>query len=173
MDFNLYVTKMLEDNKRGQYLLENIYMFQRNGPKLDLSASKSVLKIIAYSCSQSSGFSQEEKLLFYECGYLIWPAIQTVLNEIKEMGEELSQTIYCVLYEKYCRRSGVSNAEVLAAMKNYGMKLNEHQLERYLELGVSLFSSLIFQTRQEAAMLRCQRIASADAVKNNKKIEAA
>ena len=148
--------------ERGMYLLKNYRSFRRKleNRLLQPGDSLTVLKILAYSMSEHDAFTQRDQEVLQECGSLLVGGIDRIMNRMKEMPEESARASYCVLFEKYIRldMAPPSEHELLIRLLNDGFSMTRAEMIRFEMMGVSMFSSMAFQSLEQSAWLCSEKI---------------
>lgn len=148
--------------ERGRYLLKNYRRFQRERGNRRLSPEDSltVLRILAYSMAEHDDFTQRDQEVLRECGPLLATGMEQLLKRMKEMPEAAARTSYCVLFEKYVR-PGITqptDRQLMACLNRDGLSLTKEQLARFEMMGVSMFSSMVFQSAEQSAWLCSEKM---------------
>lgn len=148
--------------ERGMYLLKNYRSFRRKREKqlLPPEDSLTVLRILAYSMAEHDTFTQRDQEVLRECGPLLVTGIDLLLKRLKEMPESTARTSYCVLFERYIRSDIIqpTDHELIDKLCDDGLSLTKEELSRFEMIGVSVFSSMAFQSMEQSAWLCSEKI---------------
>ena len=148
--------------EKGMYLLKNYRRFQREreNRRLPPEDSLTVLRILAYSMAEHDAFTQRDQEVIRECGPLLVTGVEQLLKRMKEMPEAAARTSYCVLFEKYVRPDvgQPTDCQLMARLNSDGLSLTKEELVRFEMMGVSMFSSMAFQSVEQSAWLCSEKM---------------
>lgn len=150
------VLNMKEANlQRTKYLLSRYHQFAAQSTSaVDIQVSRAVLDILGYHFLHRDVFTQEDRDLLDRSGAFLVPAIDGLLEVIRNYPYEIVEIPYPVLYHFYFSQDGkaVDLIQLKNRLKEENLFLEEEALRSWLDRGESMFSALLFPNQLVAAI---------------------
>lgn len=152
----------LANYQRGEYLLLQYRTYRQRATEqpLTVQASLAVLRILAFGLGNHDSFSEQDRELLDGAGPLLPCAVEHLTQSIREMQETAALQGYCVLFERFMNPTWtpLDDNDLLSKLRQDGVQMTLNEMKRYEMLGISLFSSLAFQTPEQSAMLYAEKM---------------
>lgn len=140
---------------RTKYLLSRYHQFMAQVTSaVDTQISCTVLEILGHHFLYRDVFAQEDRDLIDRCGTFLVPAIDHILEEIRDYPPEVVEIMFPVLFHFYFSPDGkaVDFTQLADRLKEENLFLEEEVLRSWLDRGERAFSALLFPNRMVSAV---------------------
>ena len=152
----LLVLNMKEANlHRTKYILSRYHQFAaQSTAAVDGQVSRAVLDILGHHFLHRDVFTREDQYLIDRCGVYLVPAIDHILEEIRNYPYEIVEIIFPVLFHFYFSPDGkaIDLMQLADRLQEENLFLEEEALRSWLDKGERTFAALLFPNRLVTAV---------------------